>query len=370
MKPSREEVLKFAYERIKKHINKWAWNKPLEQQEEASQEAVLKVLEAYERLDEDKCSRWKAFIDLRCRGAVIDYFKLGQGYLEDRKGKETRNNITSRVSNTDLDGNDIDIYQVSEVFELLRGSDPGEDIEINWDLVARMASVDSAIHLLAKLLLGFSMDELEVFFKCPKEHLSRRYRRFLKRLDLPSYARDPWMDQFIYAFGLSEIFHIKAFDNGLAWDCEPVDLYSEKPLKTKTENDGPAYSWISDFISNPDKVNWNLVSRMAAIDEEVCLIALILKGHSRLKLAEIFEDSVESLKSRALRFCKRLDSPDFYHHEWTNQIIYAFGLSEEFHQEARDYGLGYFVAPLDLNSFDNYQKAVKGKNQLNLLAAL
>lgn len=369
MKPSREEVLNFAYPKIRKHINSKARNKPQEQQDEAFQDAVVGVLEAYERLDPDN-EKWKSFIDLRARGAVIDYFKLGKGHQEDRKGKEKRENITSRVSNTDLNGNDVDIYQLAEVFSLLRESDDGEKFEINWGLVARMASVDSAIHLLAKLLLGFSMDELEKFFRCPKEHLSRRYRRFLKRLDMPSYARDPWMDQFIYAFGLSEIFHLKEVDNGLASDCEPVDLYSTKPLKIKLENDGPAYSWISDQINNPGEVKWDLVARMAAIDEEVCLIALILKGHSRLKLAEIFEDTVESLKSRALRFCKRLDDLNFYHDEWTNQIIFALGLSKEFNQEARDFGLGRFVAPLDLNSFSNYQKAIKGKNQLNLLVAL
>jgi DNA-directed RNA polymerase specialized sigma24 family protein len=374
-KPSRDVVLAFAMKKIPKHIQDNASNKPYEQKEEAAQEAVAEVLEAYERIEENN-PKWKGFIDLRCRGAIIDYFKAGKGHQEDRKGKTTRANITSRVSNTDKEGNEVDIYQLAEVFSMMRENDYMDSMEIKWDLVSKMASADSAIHLLAKLVLGFSMDELEKIFKCSKETLSRRYRRFLKRLDMPSYARDPWMDQFIYAFGLSHVFHLKEVDNGLAQDYVKVDLYSTKPLKSITENDGPAYSWITEIF--PEKtlidfnsgIEWNLLARMAAIDEEICLIALIIKGHSRLKLAEIFDDSQESIKSRALRFCRRLDSPQLYEDEWTNQIIFALGLSEEFFQEPKDFGLGRFVHPLDFSSFANYKKAIKGKEQLTMLAAL
>lgn len=373
-KPSLEDVLKFAEEKIKNHIFKNARNLPKEQQEEAHQEALVRVLEAYERLDGEQ---WKSFIDLHCRGGVVDYIKLGKGHMEDRKGKGNRANITSRLSNLDMDMEKVDVETIAALHGVFSEEDFMDTQDIKWDLVAKMAGVDSAIHLLAKLILGFNMDELSEFFKCSKETLSRRYRRFLKRLNMPSYAQDPWMNQFIYAFGLSEMFHLKEVDNGLGYDYQAVDLYSVKPLKVATENDGPAYSWIAELFPEgqspkdfDNKIQWKILSHMAAVDEDLCLAALILKGFSRLKLAEIFDDTPESLKSRCLRFVRKLDSSLFYEDEWIKQSIYALGLSGEFHQEEHDYGLARFVIPLDFSSFQNYQKAIKGKNQTNFLEVI
>lgn len=374
IKPSKDEVVAYALERIERHMYKFARKLPFEQKEEISQNAILRVLEAYERLEGDK---WKAFIDLHCRGGVIDYIKLGKGHMEDRKGKDSRSNITSRLSNHDLDMVNVDVETIAALNGVFSEESWMDQQDIKWELVAKMASVDSAIHLLAKLILGFSMDELANFFKCTKETLSRRYRRFLKRLNMPSYARDPWMDQFIFAFGLSEMFHLKEIDNGLGHDYQAIDLYSKKALKVVTENDGPAYSWISELFPEGQspkdlevRMDWKLLSKMAAIDEEICLIALIIKGFSRLKLAEIFDDTPESLKSRCLRFVRKLDSAQFYEDEWTKQTIFAIGLSEDFHQEQKDYGLGHFSMPLDFSSFQNYQQSIQGKNQLTLLAVI
>jgi DNA-directed RNA polymerase specialized sigma24 family protein len=374
-KPLLDEVLKFAEDKIRLHIYKKARNLPKEQQEEASQDALLRVLEAYERLDPKE--PWKSFIDLHCRGGVIDYIKLGKGHMEDRKGKDSRNNITSRLSNLDLDMAKVDVETIAALNGVFSEVSWMDSQDIKWELVSKMASVDSAIHLLAKLILGFSMDELSEFFKCSKETLSRRYRRFLKRLNMPSYARDPWMDQFIFAFGLSEMFHLKEVDNGLGHDYQSVDLYSNNPLKSVSENDGPAYSWISELFPEDcslkefeSEIKWKLLARMAAIDEEICLIALIIKGFSRLKLSEIFDDTPESLKSRCLRFVRKLDSSQFYNDEWTQQTIYALGLSSDFKQEEKDFELGHYVMPLDFSSFQNYKQAIRGKEQLNLLAVI
>jgi DNA-directed RNA polymerase specialized sigma24 family protein len=385
-KPTKEEVYDYAKKKIEAAIYSHARGKPHEQIEEATQDAWLRVFEAYERLDRDT---WKSFIATHANGAVLDYFKLGKGHLEDRKGKEdkkdkdgneirkSRENIKMRVSYTDDENKDFDIDAIAGLNGVFTSEYLMEEQDIKWDLVAKMASADSAIHLLAKLILGFSMDELSDFFKCSKETLSRRYRRFLKRINMPSYARDPWMDQFIFAFGLSEMFHLKEVDNGLGHDYQAVDLYSKKPLKLVTENDGPAYSWIAELFPESQShrelegnINWKILSRMAAIDEDLCLAALILKGFSRLKLAEIFDDTPESLKSRCLRFVRKLDSAAFYEDEWIKQSIFALGLSEEFHQEGRDYGLATFVIPLDFSSFQNYKKAIQGKNQTNFLEVI
>ena len=385
-KPTKDEIYTYAKKKIEKAIYDHAKGKPHEQIEEATQEAWVRVFEAYERIEGDK---WKSFIATHANGAVLDYFKLGKGFIEDRKGKEdkkdkdgneikkSRDNIKVRVNYADDEDKSLDVDAIAGLNGVFTEEFLMENQDIKWDLVAKMASVDSAVHLLAKLILGFSMDELADFFKCSKETLSRRYRRFLKRLNMPSYARDPWMDQFIFAFGLSELFHLKEVDNGLGHDYQKIDLYSVKPLKVVTENDGPAYSWIAELLPDgksqkdfESQIQWKLLARMAAVDEEICLVALILKGFSRLKLSEIFEDTTESLKSRCLRFVRKLDSAQFYNDEWTKQSIYALGLSSEFFQEQNDFGLGHYVIPLDFSSFENYQKAIKGKNQLNLLAAI
>ena len=365
-KPTQEEVLKYAEPKIKYAISKRAYQLPLEQQEEIMQEAFVRVLEAHSRLDGDT---WKSFVATHAVGAVIDYIKMGKGNLEDRKGKETRKNITSRLVICDEEDSSSDVDTIAGIYGIFLEADFMSAYKIKWDLVAQMASIDTSIHMLAKIILGFDLDELAKIFRCSPEHISRRYRRFLKRLDTPAYARDPWIDQFIYAFGLCENFDMPNVSNGLAEDLIPVDLYSAERLQRKVEMDGPAYSWIQDII--PDgvtlktlKVNWHLLAQMAGIDDNILLVALILKGRSQLWLSKYFSEDVAELKSRCLRFVKRFDSSADYHNAWIRQTIFALGISDLYAEEKKDWGVGNFLRPVDL---DGKKRSAKHTYQTSLL---
>lgn len=367
-KPTLDEVMNYAKKRIGIALYKSAASLPAEQQEEAEQEAWVRVLEAYQKIDGES---WKSFISTHCSGGVLDYIKAGHGFLEDRRGKDTRKNMKDRVSIVDEKGNSLDVDEVAGINGIFHEEDFMKNYDIKWPLVAKMASVDTNIHILAKIILGFDFIELAKIFKCSNEDISRRYRRFLKRLSMPAYARDPWLDQFIYAFGLSETFNTASKSNGLGEKLTPVDLYSNKPIK-KSKQDEPVHHWVQDlYPDNQDSlesvVKWDLLAKMADKDEDVHLVLKILRGSTKNELERFFDADAQSLKSRCLHFIKRLDSPKEYHSDWIKQVIYALGLSSHYFQENKDWGIGHFLRPVDLQQ---KKKKPKKSYQLSMLTAL
>lgn len=232
-KPSIEEVVKYATKQISIYIGKIASHLPFEQKDEIEQIAMVRVLEAYKRLDPDK--GWKSFIQRHCSGATLDYLRWGTGFEEVTLKKSSEDDppekkpwrLKSRIKVVDKasDGEiSLDVtLGMSGIFE----TQPDlEDYRPNWPLIARMSSQDVDIHLVAKLLLGFTQTELSSMFKVSRERLTQRLQEFCERLDDPKHLGSRWIAQTIYAFGLCEMFHQPSKDLGFGWEFEPVDLYN------------------------------------------------------------------------------------------------------------------------------------------------
>jgi hypothetical protein len=100
-----------------------------------------------------------------------------------------------------------------------------------------------------------------------------------------------------------------------------------------------------EVVFNP---NWPLLSRMAAIDRDIHLLAKILMGCTQAELAESFGVSRERLSQRIRLLFEKLDSPQFYNNKWVKQTIYAFGIWELYGMNAEDQGLAWNIQPVNL----------------------
>jgi RNA polymerase sigma factor (sigma-70 family) len=273
LKPSVEEVLAYAAKQADKFLKDHATHLPPEQKEEIRQEALIRVANAYTDLDPER--GWKSFVQNHSRGAVLDYLRDGTGFKESkwddyaqaeaataeqdeaeesdtapdalesptikacgttpRGARRFRQRLNHRVSvvNSD-DGHPLDVEEVAGIYGIHSAMEESDLFRPNWDLVARMAAVDPEIHLVAKILRGFTQTELAPGFAVTREMLSQRIRTFFKKLDDPHFYHSPWIAQTIYAFGLSAKYHMDPVDNGSGWENDPVDLDSAKSLELMT----------------------------------------------------------------------------------------------------------------------------------------
>jgi DNA-directed RNA polymerase specialized sigma24 family protein len=291
-KPSIDDVLKYAEKQADKYIKDLAPHLPEEQKDEMRQEVLLKAFKAYEQLDPNV--GWRAYIQQHARGAVKDYKRGGAGFKEDgyvspsklkgqnsidqeseeaespdeAEGPESegdeealdtpeeaasasaapespapeapgrtkfRQRLFQRVSIVSSeDGEALDVEDVCGIFGVHIEAEGSTTFKPRWDLVARMAAVDPEIHLVAKILRGFTQTDLAPGFEVTREMLSQRIRIFFDKLDSPEFYHSPWVRQTIYAFQLEDLFHIPhgdRGDNGMGWANEPVDLDSAKSLE-------------------------------------------------------------------------------------------------------------------------------------------
>lgn len=240
-KPSMDDVLKYAKPLIHKFIGEHACDVPTEQKEEIFQEANLRVIEAYADLDADK--GWKSFVYNHCRGAVLDYLKAGEGFQEQRwsiakeeeHGSRHVFKIRDRLNNSNHDNEEIDIDHVLGANGIFSSID-FDIVAIDWNLVAKMASSDEALHVFAKYLRGFTIEELVNVFSVSRSRIQQLLAEFINRFDDPSYIHSPWFSQCIWALGLARHFGIADRDQSLVFgmiighSLIPVNLDSQEPF--------------------------------------------------------------------------------------------------------------------------------------------
>lgn len=261
-KPMINEVIEYTQKQIKIYIGKHGSGLPDEQKDEVEQDAYVRILDAYDRIDFE--GSWKSFVQQHCRGAVFDYIRRSSGFEESELTRKEQDSITcddcgnvtrrtikfqcsecgskngnefeekkpwrikNRVSNLSDDGSDFGIDNVlgangiHDVHFLMKKTQP------RWDLIARMASQDNDIHLVGKLLLGFSQTELSGLFRVTRERLTQRFAEFCERLDSPELINSRWVAQTIFAFGLCAEFNMPDRDLGFGWEYEAVDLWSQQ----------------------------------------------------------------------------------------------------------------------------------------------
>lgn len=277
-KPSLEEVLEYAGKQADKIMNEKASHLPREQKEEVRQNALVRAWKAYECLDIDK--GWMSFIQRHAKGALLDYLREGKGFKEtqwddiekeeskkvdpeieneraeidddkqsDEDAPETieaptcglpipqprkiKQRLNQRMSTVNQeDDRSLDVGEVAGIYGVHIDFDESISAQVNWDLVARMASVDPQIHLIAKLIRGFTETSLAPDFGVTREMLSQRLYAFGLWLD-DEYGNNPWARQALYAFGLEEAYGVpipKRGDQKLGWGHDPVNLDSSDSL--------------------------------------------------------------------------------------------------------------------------------------------
>lgn len=243
--PEWKEVEDYTKSQLSYHLSKYRGRYPSEIIEDISQYCWLEVWKAYSnRMDGEK--GWKAFVQRRISGAIKDFLKLGQANEEVKWRAKIK-----KLQDDDEDGSGQTIasYAISErvtSVESGEGQDFNSSVEmiagvygvantdsinlnrINWDLVSRLASVDDSVLLVAKHLIGDTFEEMSERSNVTRERFSQKFSEFFDRLDSYRSDGDKWCDQVIFAFGLCDVYGTPKIDNGLGWDLEPVDLFSDE----------------------------------------------------------------------------------------------------------------------------------------------
>lgn len=395
--PTMDEVVAHAMKKADFHLSQLPKSIPPEQREDMRQNALMRVVEKYSEIDPSK--GWKTYVDTHCWGAIQDYQKAGKGFeeqkqtykkaaearkeerihlsngnsLEDFRPKVKQAGMTYRieVKETDVGGSDSDAMDVEEILGMNGKSyiDNNEfENKIKWDLVARMASVDHTIHLVAKVILDFDIAELANTFGVTRERLSQRFHAFLAEARSPFSARDPWLNQALYAFGVGD--DIK--DNGLGYEYQPIDLYSLRPIEEDRGLHVSAMGWVKDLY--PDllsvkkaDIDWELVSRMARYDEALHMVASVLLGKTQREICDYFDIGMAAARKKIQRFIDKLDAPEFYEDKWVKQVIAALGLAPYFGQSEEMSQVGLFGSPIDLEDFTISRSFYDRGEQLSLI---
>lgn len=231
--PSLEEVVRYAKPIIKKFIGQYAVDCPREHKDEIEQTAYERIIEAYDRIDADK--GWKSFVYNHSRGAVLDYLKFGKGFTEEKwslNEESEQPKMRQRIFLSNHDDESIDIDHVLGQAGIFNQLD-FDQVNIRWDLVAKMASQDELLHVFAKWLRGFNLEEIGQVFGLSRGRVGQMIKEYIKLLDDPILGDSPWTRQAIFAFGLSKKFGMEEKDQSLVFGMEighnlhPVNLDSE-----------------------------------------------------------------------------------------------------------------------------------------------
>ncbi len=239
VKPTIEEVIKYATPLIHKFIGASASDLPREQKEEITQQAMLRLWKAYADLNAD--DGWKSFVYNHCRGAVLDYLKFGNGFQESKwslhhDAKKKTPKLSKRVqpSDTDDESPELQLDRIAGAHGIFSELDP-DKIEIKWHLLARMASQDEHLHAFAKYLRGLSVEEMAPVFGLCRTRVSQMVQAFIDRFDDPEHSDCVWFKQCCYALGISKQLGMTdepaRYPNGnfVGFNLKPVDLDSVTP---------------------------------------------------------------------------------------------------------------------------------------------
>ena len=170
---------------------------------------------------------------MHCRGAVLDFIKLGSfedGFLR----ASEPNHLRKRVEIfSDESGEPIPLEEVVALFGVHNEFQSGKKrIEPRWHILSRLAILDEELHIVAKVLLGFKQEEIAEQVSrarrksLTRERISQKIYEFFERLDNSEFYDDPFCCQAIYALGMNEIFHQPEVDNGYGENLPSMDLNS------------------------------------------------------------------------------------------------------------------------------------------------
>ncbi len=245
VKPSIDEVLQYTKSNVRKIISDKASMLPKEQREEIEQEAYFRIIKKYPEIEPEG---WKSLVYNHCRGAVLDYIKQGTGFEEDRKSLQNNDiegaspgKIFDRMSMQNSDNEDLSVDQIVGQQGIFNQFDM-DKVEINWELVSRLASQDECLHAFAKSLRGITLDQIAPVFGVKIARAGQMVQAFIDRFDDTEYAACPWFKQCCLALGISELLGLPKIDQSnilgfnIGWNLPPVDIDSIEPCKWIKEN--------------------------------------------------------------------------------------------------------------------------------------
>lgn len=133
------------------------------------------------------------------------------------------------------------------------------------------------------------------------------------------------------------------------------DMLRQQLIPVLEEDDSIEDFWGRSGIlsrdSLPDvKFDWGLIARMARLDISLHIVAKMALGFKATELAVIFGIKRESIAQKYQNLLKRLDKAIMIGDAWTEQVIYAFGLQEQFGMRAIRPDFMYDTKPVDLYS--------------------
>lgn len=221
--PSIQEVLDYTKKMILFFIAKKAKHLPYEQKEEIQQIAYLKLIEKFPEI---RSEGWKSLIYQKCNGIVLDYLKLGTGFEDD-----TDNH---RVELVNSDGDDVSVDQVAGIYGV--SSPELQKVNINWDLLSKLASRDLPLRAFSKQLLGIPLKTIGPNLDVEIARADQLVKEFISRFDDPEFADCAWFKQCCYALGISELLglpnepiYLDDADYMIGENLDPVNLYDEEP---------------------------------------------------------------------------------------------------------------------------------------------
>lgn len=263
-KPEFKEVYEYAQKQVEIYLHKHGSDLPYEQKDEVRQNALMRAWVAYQGLDPER--GWKSFIQQHCHGAVLDYIRDGRGFEESgwetkkdddeldpdtglKVGEKWPDRIKHRFEVYDADTETVlDVEEVAGLNGVFFDCIDADRSQMNprWPLVARLASLNERTHLVAMTLLGYSQTELAATFGCSRERLSQMIKEFCLWIDNPENLYSREVNQTIFAFGMSKIFHQPDEDNGYGWNLLPVNLFEKGgPV-------GAVANYQVDFLSHKE----------------------------------------------------------------------------------------------------------------------
>lgn len=169
-KPDFDEVLSYIEPIIAKMIRTIAPTSPREHREEMAQEARLHAWIAYTKINEPT---WKKFVQLRVKGAVIDYMRLHKG-------------VRTKVGQNPILHSSFDQMTGDSLMEEIFQDEPRH---IDYKLLEKAMMNSEEVFLTVKAALGFTREELSNISGLPVNVIDAAILRV--RRDIKSHRYSP-----------------------------------------------------------------------------------------------------------------------------------------------------------------------------------
>ncbi len=131
-----------------------------------------------------------------------------------------------------------------------------------------------------------------------------------------------------------------------------VRMYSEDGSEFGVDHVLGAFGIYADAEHDKEQldIKWDLVQRLAAEDDRVLILAKHIVGVSYVDIASQSKFCRERVGQQCREIINHFSSPESEGDKWTEQVLYAFGLSDLYGTPNEDNGFGWQMEPVDIFS--------------------